>query len=105
MTDVFRPRSQPALTLYEAFQAEAAHRKGREWPEWNHAEVNAVWRAARDYAQQRGLRVPLLEDVARAERYASGSIDYGATWAYRVAEMMRAAPNTGAKAPPDETPD
>ena len=33
----------------------------------------------------------LLEKVQDAERYAMGSADYGAKWAYRIADVMRKA--------------
>ena len=88
MTDVFRPRSEPALTLYLAFQKESAKRGRRDFVTWNTAEVEAVWSAARDYSQKHGLRVVTLPEVKAAEVYASGHVDYGATWAYRVAEKM-----------------
>jgi hypothetical protein len=88
MSDIFKPRSEPAKTLYEAFQEESKNRKGRESEEWIFTERMAVWRAAMHYAQQHGLRVPSIEEVENAERYASGSVDYGAKWAYRVAGLM-----------------
>lgn len=37
---------------------EAQKRKGRKFAEWSKAEAEAVWKAARDFAQQNGLRVP-----------------------------------------------
>lgn len=42
-----------------------------------------------------GLIVPTLQQVERAERYAMGSVDYGAKWAYGVSEVMRAAAEIG----------
>lgn len=89
MTDIFRPPREPARTLYDVFQEEAAHRKGRSVEEWQRAERLAVWKAARDYAQQHGLRVPTMEDVEQAETCASGHVDYGAKWAYGIAESIR----------------
>ena len=89
MKDVFQPHTDPARMLYDAFQDEAKKRNGRTPEQWMDAERTVVWAAARDYAQQHGLRVPLMSDVMRAEEYARGSVDYGAKWAYRVAEQMR----------------
>ena len=71
--------------------AEARKRKGRPLHEWVKAEREAVWRAARNYAQQRALRVPTIGEVMSCERYAMGSVDYGAKWAYGVARVMRDA--------------
>lgn len=87
-TDPFRPRREPAMSIYDAFQAEAGKRAGRPMDAWIQAEREAVWRAARDQAAKLGLRCPTLSDVESAERYAMGSIDYGKTWAYRLAESM-----------------
>ena len=90
MRDVFRPNREPARTLYDAFQREAVNRKGRSTAEWQNEERQAVWRAARDYAQQHGLRVPTLTEVRRAENSAAGHVDYGAKWAYGIAEVLTA---------------
>ena len=87
-TDIFRPRTEPARTLYDAFHTEAEHRAGRSIEDWITAERKAVWRAARDYAQQFGLQVPTLADVERAESSAKGHCDYGAKWAYYLADVM-----------------
>lgn len=86
--DPFRPRREPALTICEAFQAEAAHRGGREVSEWREQERRAVWNAARDYAQQRGLPVPTMAQIEDSETTAVGHIDYGAKWAHRVAALL-----------------
>lgn len=85
---IFRPRSEPARTLYDALQAEAKHRKGRTPEQWMDAEQQAVWRAARDYAQQHGLAVPTIDAVRKAERLASGHTDYGLKWALGVAQAL-----------------
>lgn len=87
--DVFRPRNQPAQAIYDAFQAEAAKRLGRPFEVWKAAELQAVWAAARDAAQQAGLPVLTLADVEQAEISACGHVDYGAQWAYAVVAMMR----------------
>lgn len=90
-TDIFRPHSEPARTIYDAFQAEAEKRHVRTAEQWRKAELETVWRVARDHAQQYGLRVLTLDEVERAEQYAMGSVDYGATWAYRVCRAMTLA--------------
>lgn len=92
MKDIFRPKSEPALTLYKAFQAEAKFRNERSFEQWSQAEIEAVWRAARDYAQANNIRVPTVEEVAECERYALGSIDYGAKWAFQVARLLSKMP-------------
>ena len=88
MRDIFRPSKGLARTLYDAFQEEAIHREGRSVEEWLLAERQVVWMAARDYAQQHGLRIPTMDEVKQAENCASGHIDYGAKWAYKIAERL-----------------
>ena len=87
--DFLRPLRDPARAIYDAFQAEAAQRAARTGLEWVELERMAVWRAARDYAQQHGLHVPTLDQIQRAEIYAAGSADYGAVWAYQVERAMQ----------------
>ncbi|WDD90274.1 hypothetical protein Bsp3421_000097 (plasmid) [Burkholderia sp. FERM BP-3421] len=89
MQDIFEPRREPARSIYHAFQAEATKRKGRSVDEWLAAERDAVFREAALQAQRLGLRVPTMDDVVSGERYAVGSVDYGAKWAYCVVEAMR----------------
>lgn len=91
MHDVFQPRQEPARSIYDAFQDEATKRKGRSVVEWLAAERDRVFREAARQAQKLGLRAPTMGEVISAERYASGSADYGAKWAYCVAEVMRKA--------------
>jgi len=79
-SDPFRPRREPALSLYLAFQGEASKRCGRTVAEWSAAEVTAVYEAAIRLAPLHGLREPTRQDVESAEAYARGSIDYGLTW-------------------------
>ncbi|MFK4706153.1 hypothetical protein ABIC83_002992 [Roseateles asaccharophilus] len=86
--DPWRPSRQPAQTLYDAFQAEAKHRKGRQLQDWIRLEREAVHRAACEYASQHGLARPSIETVERAERYACGSTDYGSKWAYTLTDLM-----------------
>jgi hypothetical protein len=89
MRDIFEPLHEPAKSIYLAFQAEAAKRKGRALDEWIKAEREAVFRVCAQQAQKLGLRVPTMEDVASAERYARGSADYGAKWAYQLVKLMK----------------
>ena len=91
MQDIFEPRHEPARSIYRAFQTEATKRKGRSIDEWLAAERDAVFREATHQAQRLGLRVPTMDEVVSAERYAAGSVDYGAKWAYCVVEAMRKA--------------
>lgn len=96
MRDFFRPTSEPAKMLYDAFQEEAKKRhlarSGRcdeqSVHEWMDLERQAVWSAARDYSQQHGFRVLKLDEIQAAEEYASGHVDYGAKWAYAVARRI-----------------
>lgn len=93
MHDVFQPHHEPAHSIYEAFQKEAMKRKSRSVEEWMKAERDAVFREAAHQAQKRGMRVPTMDEIAAAERYAMGSVDYGAKWAYSVVEAMRKSSN------------
>jgi hypothetical protein len=91
MHDIFEPRHEPARGIYHAFQTEATKRKGRSIDQWQAAERDAVFREATHQAQKLGLRVPTMDEVVSAERYAAGSIDYGAQWSYCVVQEMRKA--------------
>lgn len=88
MEDVFRPRNDPAQSIYDAFQAESKNRKGKSIEQWTSAEQEAVHREAVYQANKLGLRTPTHEDVAGAERSACGHVDYGAKWAYAVVDAM-----------------
>lgn len=92
MKDFFRPHSDPARLIYDAFQEEAKKRCV-SYPErgeygWVEAERRVVWQTARDYAQQHGMRIPTMAEVERAEQNAMGHVDYGSKWAYGVVEAM-----------------
>ena len=87
--NVFRPRSEPALSLYLAFQGEAARRKGCDFEQWNRAELQAVHTAAHAVFLQYGLRPPTWQEVESAQGYACGLIDYGAKWAYALIDTVR----------------
>lgn len=87
--DPFRPRHEPARSIYETFQAEATHRRQREVDVWIRAERDAVHGTAARLAQNYGLRPPSIEEVEEAERRARGHIDYGMKWALYVVEAMR----------------
>jgi hypothetical protein len=88
MADFFRPQNDPHRTIYDALVAEAEKRPGRSVNAWQAAEQQAAWQAARDYAQQHGLRVPTLEDVKRADRLGCGHVDYAAKVAYAVGAVI-----------------
>lgn len=92
MSDPFRPSHQPAQGIYDALQVEVAQRKSRDLDVWIKEERLAVWRAARDYAQQHGLPVLSLDEIEKAERSAMGHTDYAAKWAYGVSDRMGATP-------------
>lgn len=98
--DIFRPRHAPASVLYDAFQEEAQHRQSRQVGEWTRLELEAVHRAAATYASQHGLHAPSMEDVAAAERYARGSVDYGSKWALVLSEKMNTVYSTESHASP-----
>ena len=87
MSDLFRPRTEPARTIYDTLVTEAEHRHQR-MSDWIECERTAVWKAARDYAQQHGMKVPTMAQVCVAERQACGHTDYAAQFAYGVAETM-----------------
>lgn len=70
-----------------ALVAEARRRHGRSFKEWSEAEAKAVWSAARDFAQQNGLRVPELAEVISVENQASGHSDYANKWALYTVEL------------------
>lgn len=89
--DVFRPHRQPAQAIYDAFQMEAEKRRGRSVEEWLKAERQAVLAAASQAAEQMGLAVPTMEQVILAEHCAMGHVNYGAKWAYGIAESMHKA--------------
>jgi hypothetical protein len=88
MRDIFQPKTEPALSIYNAFQAEASKRNGRSVEEWLLAEREAVFQEADRQAKKLGLRSPSMKEIVDAENYASGSVDYGSKWAYGVARSM-----------------
>lgn len=88
MRDVFEPRHEPAKSIYLAFQEEASKRKGRSVEQWMKEETDAVFRACEREARKLGLQAPTMEQVQSAERYAMGSVDYGAKWAYQLVRVM-----------------
>lgn len=86
--DVFRPRIEPHRSIYDAFQAEASKRRERPVEVWIKAEIDAVYQAALQAAQNPvyRLRPPTMEATIAAERYARGSADYALKW---VCELVR----------------
>ena len=86
--DHFRPRNEPARTIYDAIM-----KAGEAWSDdspdgWEKTIQLAVWTAARDYAQQTGLRVLTMEEIREAEWTALGHVDYSAKFAYRVRDLL-----------------
>ncbi|WP_063801029.1 hypothetical protein, partial [Burkholderia ubonensis] len=55
------------------------------------SERDAVFHESLRQAQKFGLRAPSMDEIVSAERYAMGSIDYGAKWAYGIVEAMHKA--------------
>lgn len=86
---IFRPKREPERTLYDAFQTESEKRPDRTINVWIDSERRAVWNAAKAYALEHDMRVPLLAEVQICENAALGHVDYGAKWALYVAEYMR----------------
>ena len=84
----FRLKLQVTELLETTLRKESAKRSGRTLEVWLAAERNVMWSTARDFAQQHGLVVPLLADVERAERMATGHSDFGRKWPLYVAEVL-----------------
>lgn len=92
MLDLFAPRHEPAKSIYEAFQSEAAHRHSRSLDAWIEAELQAVHATSVRLAASMHLSAPTLDQVRSAEVYARGSVDYGAKWAYALCRVMKPLP-------------
>lgn len=88
MTDVFRPHREPARTVYDAFQNEAKKRPLQTSDGWIEAERQVVYQTMCSEAPKFGLPIPTMEEVRQAETYATGHIDYGSKWVYRLLEIM-----------------
>lgn len=85
--DVFEPRSEPARTLYRAFQEAAAQRTIDTSGRWHLNELHAVFIAANVWAFAHGRSPVTMETIIEAETYAAGHADYGAKWAYRIVDV------------------
>ncbi|WP_186214805.1 hypothetical protein [Burkholderia gladioli] len=85
----FRPKTEPALSIYDALTAEIRKRKGKTFEEWSANERKAVLNTAIMQAKKLGLRAPTPAEVERAEQLAVGHSDYAAKWAGGVADIMR----------------
>ena len=83
--DIFRPKSEPARTLYDVFQTEAKLRKDG----WQEREELAVYLVACSCAETLDMRAPTLQEVKDAASYASGHVDFAAKWVYRIVEKMK----------------
>ena len=80
--DHFRPRSEPARTIYDAIK------QNQRDP------VNSAWAAARDYAKENGLPVLKMKQIMKAEWAGLGHVDYSAKFAYRVRDLLLAKAST-----------
>lgn len=87
--DTFRPRFEPARSIYDALTVEQEYRHSRLTEEWIDAERRAVYRAAIKAARTLGLRAPTIEDVLAAETTACGHTDYSSKFATYVADAMK----------------
>lgn len=85
---IFRPRFDPARSIYDALVAEQQHREGRSIEEWAAAERDAVLRATNDYATKHGKNLVTAKDVKCAEISASGHIGYSTQFAHRIVDFM-----------------
>ncbi len=85
MVDLFRPHTQLAAAIYDAFQREAAKRKSRAY--WIEKERETVYLAACHNARQLGVREPTMDEVKQAEDASIGSADYGSKWAIKIANI------------------
>lgn len=88
MTDWMMPNSQPAQAIYKAFEKESRKRPNYDDHSWIEAERDAVLKASHEIAEKMGLKKPTLEEIKKAENFASGHSDYGKKWAYGVADYM-----------------
>jgi len=89
MLPPFKPKREPAKSIFEAFQRESAKRDTNK-SDWIQNERKAVFDAATKYATERGIKLPTMAMVEEAEQYACGHTDYGAKWAYKLAGLMEA---------------
>lgn len=91
INDPFRPKNDPARAIYDCFQVEAAKRGDKLEYEWRGNERVVVFVAATTWCHKhpdKVARFPTMEMVKRAEEYAMGHADYGAKWAYHLADQM-----------------
>jgi hypothetical protein len=87
-TDIFRPNTEPARSIYDAFQKEASMRSSRSLNDWITTERVAVYNEALKQAHKLKVKPLTMDDIEKAELYALGSSDYGASWAYKIAQML-----------------
>lgn len=88
--DHFRPATEPAQSIYDAFVHASSTRHKKDMNDWLEHERAAVLQAATHSASIHRLRAPTLTDVESAELLARGHCDYGAQWARKIADVMRA---------------
>lgn len=88
--DIFSPCRPIAQAIYDAFQSEASHRDGREWPDWERMEMEAVHAEVNRQRALLGKPPVSLESVQRVDAQACGHVDYGARLAYGCEELVNA---------------
>lgn len=85
----FRTRHELVRAIHDAFQLAADNRKGRDFDEWNAAEVQSLLRASQLAADRHGQHRLSIDAIKSAEHYVRGSAVYGSTWVYTVVDNMR----------------
>lgn len=61
--DPFRPTTEPARTLYDAFVMESGKRRGKESEEWVKNERLAVYNAALNWCLKNEYDCPTIKDL------------------------------------------
>ena len=84
---MWRPSRQPEQRLYDRLVKEQERRPNN--PDWQQAELDALWQEARDYAQENGFPVLSVEAIRRAEHQGLGHVDYTSQWVNAVAAAIR----------------
>ena len=85
MTDPFRPRTQPARSIYDLYRWRRANGEGEQ------AHVDLMLAVAREAALKFGYPAPTFTEVADAERLAVGHTDYLHKWVCAIVFSMHKA--------------
>ena len=86
--DIFEPFTEPAKSIYRALVNEQSKRSNRTVTMWIASERRAVFNTAKKLASSLGLNAPTMEQVIRADNFASGHSDYTAQFVYSIANIM-----------------